>query len=213
MLHHVLFLIFRSVNPTNSSTPSPDPSDPNASNDSRTAHHSIVGPVVGCVVGGLALLAIAVFGTLLWKRRSRKNGVQVDVHEAGNDPHLLPYSYNLYDTPQPRTSESTGPHVPLPSLPISLAAPEIGGLIPSSKEREATNHLNRPTASPRSSNTNPVHTPSSTRGRSTEGSSSRAEQVALMEAVQSLQRTMAEIQAERVLEAPPDYYTTSGVPR
>ncbi len=183
----------------------------------QLAKKSIVGPVVGGIIGGLALISIVVLGAFLWRRRAARqfSPTKASTYDAGIEPEAVPYDYNPYagasqnpllnslTQPQPQFSES--PSAP----PVTLG---VSGIISSSKAREAAGYLTHATppstvASGPSSSTGPA----SSREPPTEFSTpsvgpnvSPLDVAGLRVEVENLRRVMQEMQIGQ-LEAPPGY--------
>ncbi len=189
----------------------PPPPDPRA----HSTKKNVVGPVVGGVIGGLALITAITLGAFLWRRRSRNYlPTKAGIQKSGIDPEAVPYDYNpsagtgIYQNPHggtqtPRSSSS---------LPVAFIQ---SGVILSTKAREAARNRTRQTppdtlisvpststalATSREPPTDPE--PSTPIGAAPRMSS--LDVVGLRIEVENLRRAMQDIQIDR-LEAPPGY--------
>lgn len=179
---------------------------PSSNSTLQPKKKSVVGPVVGGVIGGLAIM-ICVVGAFLWRRRAtRPSSMQNKTDKVENEPMTVPYDYN------PFTEMSQNPMPSQSSLPLP-AVPNQSGVILSVKAREAAGYLNHRTP-PSTLDSDPTSTsaefrrpaPASGRAPSSETPRVSTSDVSgLRHEVENLRQAMQELQAER-LGAPPGYH-------
>lgn len=191
--------------------------------DSSTSgkKRSVVGPVIGGVIGGLAIVAIIFVAVYFWRHRARHQFPAPTklrmMEEAGiEEPLTVPYSYD----PSTNRSESHH-HVPFgqsqpseSSYSVITPIPPPGtGIITSSKEREAygtyQTHRSLPSIPFSQAGASSIQPPT-TRGPTSDASGSSplvspSEVAGLRAEVENLRRVMQEIQEDR-MEAPPGYH-------
>ncbi|TCD67397.1 hypothetical protein EIP91_012432 [Steccherinum ochraceum] len=182
---------------------------------------SIVGPVVGGVVGGLALLSTVVGALLFWRRRQRRQYPHVEklgVNQSG----LRPPTITVFDlSAAPGTASQIDSSVEPSSSSnrnqelLAAAFSSAGPILTSAKYREAMRARDRlqaispvsahpvttPTTNSDSSPTSPASGPVAASPTTSGG---LPEVQGLMTEVESLRRAVQEMRAERV-EAPPSY--------
>ena len=187
-----------------------------------TQKTSIVGPVVGAVVGGLLFIALVLAGVLFWRKRKRQqqnapyyDKDYVEAQPFGTSGNVVSYTdLTLTGGSQPRTDIESATVV-RPGLPPSLRDEQEHSSGLSAKAREAMMGA-RFTTNPTPSTTYPSPPASNSAYSSSGAPSSReppteagsplshSDVQGLRMEVENLRRVMQEIQAERV-EAPPSY--------
>ena len=184
--------------------------------DAVSTKKSVVGPAVGGVIGGLALLGVVVLGAFFWKRRIKHQFPSHDKVEMQGDvlerPMTVPYNYNPYEQQQGPESAPLRQVQPSQSSVVLPTVATQGGVLASSKAREAAGYLSHRTLPSTVSSSGPSSSgPASSREPPTEASGptvahiSPTEVQGLRAEVENLRRAMEEIQAER-MEAPPGYH-------
>lgn len=183
---------------------------------------SIVGPVVGGVVGGLGLIALAVLAFFFWRRRQRARAsestaklYEIDEMETQFEPTPNP-AIALYSLPadhstsrdhlDPERRQSHDAYLsPVPMTSAGDSQPRL------TKAQEAARHRYQPSgytlATSDTTSSAPHSNPASNSGSSGQEPPSvvsPSEVQGLRTEVENLRRAMDEMQMERI-EAPPSY--------
>lgn len=162
------------------------------------------------MIGGFALIGIVVLGVFLWRRRGKHQSPTPATIDMCEEQHTIPYDYNPH-IQDPETDPFRQAQSQSQSSIVRPAMPPVqGGMILSSKAREAArNPMNR-ILSDRVASGPSSDTPISSRD-TPETSSSNAIDISapsvqgLRTEVENLRRAMEEMKADR-MEAPPGYH-------
>lgn len=158
--------------PLSSGTPNSAPSSPSnsTSNPSGPSHHSSnLGPIIGGVIGGLALIFVIIAILLFLRRRKKDPSEEADVVvKPFNNPSmavLSPLTLNVYQNTNDTSSLSPLPLISNRSASPTISMVQVGDQIPLSihglmRQRKEQENISRP-PSPRSQ-----QSPSSTVGQS-----------------------------------------------
>ncbi|TCD69631.1 hypothetical protein EIP91_006856 [Steccherinum ochraceum] len=181
---------------------------------SATHSRSLIGPIVGGVLGGLAIVILAVVaGLFYWRRRQRNKypfGGQLDM--AADE--AVPVSVSVYrlsaehSSTEPLNPERTSldSHQPETSLRTTTETPmyyTAANHLTSPKAREAMGERHQ--ASPAAVSTPSAVSSASPPTTAPASSPSAYETQGIIGAVETLRRAVEEMQAERRAEAPPSY--------